>query len=623
VKSTLLQAAALVLVALFALVARRQAASEALLEPGSVPGVAVAFVDPESTEHLRRVECALEGAPLGGSDSYWAHPGRVASPHTPLYEALLVQLCESGPARRSSEARERLLSWTGPVLGLLTALAGCFAAAAFTRSRIWALLAALYCACAPALLTPGLANRLAVEALWWPVILLYIGAFARSLAADEAVGAVLHSLLAGLIGGLALALSPLSVLPFLAATTSAAWLAFTVRSASGVSLHARAGLLHALAAALVARAPLSEGPWLSADGSVLASWASLAALLALLSSTPFVVAVLVDRSRETRLGAKVAVWIAGLLMIVWLATQARGPLQQLLALAPEALRYAREAHGRTLLGGLLAATPLVLALPVALVALRGLWREPQVLLALALAAGALLAFAVHVLSAPLLALAVIIVLPLAAERAGGAAAVRFLASAAVVLLLALGGMLVAGRGAWPGGDALAWLQGLRWMREGTPSPGPWNAPRAEADWGVLALARHGEAIAYHARRPALQSRLSAMADPRRAQAAHELLASKDLAALERYMRLQSARYLLVVDGDGAWLERWRGEPVPTGSLMARLERGEPLGESELMLCHVQANPGKPGAIVSRLYELRLPAGAGNEGPALRAAEPIR
>ena len=55
----------LALVAVFALILRREMAAQAMLEPGSLSDAAVAFVDPESAEHLRRVECALEGAPLG------------------------------------------------------------------------------------------------------------------------------------------------------------------------------------------------------------------------------------------------------------------------------------------------------------------------------------------------------------------------------------------------------------------------------------------------------------------------------------------------------------------------------------------------------------------------------
>lgn len=617
----------LALVAVFALILRRQMASQTLLEPGSVSGSAVAFVDPESAEHLRRVECALEGAPLGGSDAYWAHPQAVGSPHTPIYEALLVQTCEGSLAATDAVARETRLSWSGPVLGLLAVLAGFFAAGAWTRSRMFALLAALFCAAAPALLAPALANRLSVEALWWPLVLLYCGAFVRSLQAIDAVGTVLHALLAGLLGGLALAVSPLSLLPFAAATLAGIWRAFTQRTEQGVSLPARAGLLHALAAALVSRAPVAEGPWLGIGESVLGSWAALASLFALVSSTPFVVAVLVDRSKETRLGTKVAVWIGGLLMIVWMATQARGPLLDLFAVLPGALQHARALEGRSLFTALFAATPLVLALPFALWSLRGDWRELPVLFALLLGILALLAVGVHVLAGPLVALAMICVLPPAAERHAHSAWVRFGASGAVVLLLSLGGLFLMGRGAWPGGETLAWLRGLRWMREGTPSPGPWNAPQARADWGVLALSRHGEAIAFHARRPALLSRLEAFERPQRVALAHALLAGRDLAALEAFMRAQDARYLMIAEGDSAALEQLLDTEIAKGSVLARLERGEPLGMSALALKHEETHPGDPGRVVWRLYELLRPAAGPEEGveegPVLRAPPPIR
>jgi hypothetical protein len=345
------------------------------------------------------------------------------------------------------------------------------------------------------------------------------------------------------------------------------------------------------------------------------------------TSTPFVVAVLVDRSKESRLGTKVAVWIGGLLMIVWMATQAREPLLDLFAALPAALQHVRALEGRSLVTALFAATPLVVVLPFALWSLRSQWRDLPVLFALLIGSLALIAVAVHVLAGPLVALAVLCVLPLAAERNAHSAWVRFGASGAVVLLLSLGGLFLLGRGSWPGGETLAWLRGLRWMREGTASPGPWNAPMSRADWGVLALSRHGEAIAFHARRPALLSRLEAMERPQRVALAHSLLAGRDLAALEAFMRAQEARYLMIAEGDSAALEPLLGTEIAKGSVLARLERGEPLGDSSLVLKHQETHPGDPAHVVWRLYELIRPAaspdGGLEDGPVLRAPPSIR
>lgn len=58
------------------------------------------------------------------------------------------------------------------------------------------------------------------------------------------------------------------------------------------------------------------------------------------------------------------------------------------------------------------------------------------------------------------------------------------------------------------GAATRWtyiLDGLRWMRANTPSPGPWNEPEIEPSYTVLASWSDGHLIEYHARRPTVST----------------------------------------------------------------------------------------------------------------------
>jgi len=58
------------------------------------------------------------------------------------------------------------------------------------------------------------------------------------------------------------------------------------------------------------------------------------------------------------------------------------------------------------------------------------------------------------------------------------------------------------------GSANRWtyiLDGLRWMRANTPSPGPWNEPEIEPSYAVLASWSDGHLIEYHARRPTVST----------------------------------------------------------------------------------------------------------------------
>jgi hypothetical protein len=89
-------------------------------------------------------------------------------------------------------------------------------------------------------------------------------------------------------------------------------------------------------------------------------------------------------------------------------------------------------------------------------------------------------------------------------------------------------------------------RGLRWMREHTPSPGPWNAPRAQPDWGVLSVPSRGAEIAWQARRPVVFSEAGAYGSLESLRAVSKVLRGDEF---ERSMHSCGARFLVTTSFD--------------------------------------------------------------------------
>jgi hypothetical protein len=101
------------------------------------------------------------------------------------------------------------------------------------------------------------------------------------------------------------------------------------------------------------------------------------------------------------------------------------------------------------------------------------------------------------------------------------------------------------RGSPPAGERAARIAGLRWMREGTPSPAPFNSAAAIPDWGVLSAPDWGGSIAYHARRPVSAARFAGLTGDGRGEAAARALLFADPQRLLRSMRELDAAYVVV------------------------------------------------------------------------------
>ncbi len=99
------------------------------------------------------------------------------------------------------------------------------------------------------------------------------------------------------------------------------------------------------------------------------------------------------------------------------------------------------------------------------------------------------------------------------------------------------------------------LECLHWLREATPSPGPWNHPSARADWTIACEAEWGSSIAYHAHRAPL-SIWNPGDDAERvldARAFENARTNAD-AAVESW-RVRGARYAWLSSDDSRFAER--------------------------------------------------------------------
>jgi hypothetical protein len=101
-------------------------------------------------------------------------------------------------------------------------------------------------------------------------------------------------------------------------------------------------------------------------------------------------------------------------------------------------------------------------------------------------------------------------------------------------------------------------RGLRWMRDNTPSPGPWNAPRAQQDYGVLSVPARGAEIAWEARRPAVFSVAGMYGNLDTLSPTEKVMTLPG--SVEFGMHSTGARYLVVTPLDMAEYESLRSLP---------------------------------------------------------------
>ena len=304
--------------------------------------------DPGTALHLRRIQLTLAEGRAPQNDAFLSQPEPAEIPALPVFDALIAgaserwlawELGDPSTAGVDESDLEALAARVGPILGLFGLLAIAWAAwitaaAAGSAAPAFPMLAALaLVALAPATVRATEVGRLDSAALALVLLALLVRSTQVAVRAPDALSTILEALLAGVVAGLLSAVSAAG--PFLALPTAAA---LFLRARSGPpelrAIAVRAGLLFALAAAFIARLPLSEGPWERLPDGLVARWTLAASDLLLLGAAPFAFLLLtapVDGARRPRSFARLAAMAAMLLLLVFEAPRAvraaAGPIE--------------------------------------------------------------------------------------------------------------------------------------------------------------------------------------------------------------------------------------------------------------------------------------------------------
>jgi len=525
---------------------RTRAGAGNVVEPGELYGVAALYADGESYLHARRIACALEGAGVGSRDGFAGHPDAAEIVAPPLYDAARTALVELRVPPQDELARERFLAGLGPWIGALACFLAWLAARAAGAGALEGLLAALWVAVAPACVHAAEWGRLSDVALGLVPLALTARFSLHAISSDEPLRAILGGISSGALAGLLLACSPAGSVVFAAGV--AAFSLWTFRAQGDMArFAARAGLLYCLVAALVARMLVLDGPWQAEPAGLFAAWVEAASVLAFACSAPFMIAMAREQVSARRF-LPLLVTLAAAVVIVILLLRSRQPIARVWA----AWAQAREL--RPLFGAqgarevFLELTPLVLLVPAGWIAIVRRSFDAVGLYLLVLSVGTLLATCIDPRLAPWCVVASALLLARAATQWGKGVRERRWALGAGALVLAahaLAGLLAEPDMALHE-TRVEIARGLRWMRENTPSPGPWNAPRAQPDWGVLSVPSRGAEIAWQARRPAVFSEAAAYGNLDSLRIGSKALRGEDF---ERSMHACGARYLALTSFD--------------------------------------------------------------------------
>jgi len=525
---------------------RTRAGAGNVVEPGELYGVAALFSDGESYLHARRVLCALEGAGVGSRDGLLGHPDAAEIVAPPLYDAARTALVQLRVSRGDELARERFLAGLGPWIGVLACFFVWLAASAAGAGLLESLLAALWVAVAPACVHAAEWGRISDVTLGLVSLALAARFSVRALSAEEPLRAILGGISSGALAGALLACSPAGGVVFAAGV--AAFSFWTFRAPGDMArFAARAGLLYCLVAALVARMLILDGPWQAEPAGLFAAWVEAASVLAFACSAPFMVAMAREQASARRF-FPLSVMLAAAAVIVILLVRSSEPIGRVCVAWAQAreLRPLFETQGARAL--FLALTPLVLLVPAGWFASARHSIDPVGLYLLALSIGTLIAALIDPELAPWCVVASALLLARVATRWGrGTRERRWVIGVGVAVLAAhaLAGLLVEPDMALHD-TRVEIARGLRWMREHTPSPGPWNAPRAQPDWGVLSAPALGAEIAWQARRPAVFSEAGAYGALAALHAGEKALRGEEFV---RSMHACGARYLVTTSFD--------------------------------------------------------------------------
>ena len=488
---------------------RTRAGAGNVVEPGELYGVAALFADGESCLHARRVACALEGAGVGSRDGLLGHPQAAEIVAPPLYDAARTALVQLRVEAQDELGLQRFLAGMGPWIGALACFLVWLAAVAAGAGTLESLLAVLWVAAAPACVRAGEWGRISDVGLALVPLALAARFGMHALGAQDPLRAILGGLSSGAFAGLLLACSPAGCVPFLAGVAGFALWTWTAEGDTA-RYAARAGLLYCLVAALVGRMLVLDGPWQADPGGLFAAWVGAASDMAFACAAPFMIAMAREQLAARRI-FPLLVMLAACVVIGLLVWRAREPLARVWTAWAQARELRPLFGARSARDVFVSLTPLVLLVPAGWFAIARAKLEPVGLYLLVLSVGTLGATLVDPELAPwCVAASALLCARVATQWGQGTRERRWLLGVAGAVLAAhtLAGFLVQPDLALHE-TRVEIARGLRWMRENTPSPGPWNAPRAQPDWGVLSVPSRGAEVAWQARRPAVFSEAGA------------------------------------------------------------------------------------------------------------------
>jgi dolichyl-diphosphooligosaccharide--protein glycosyltransferase len=549
--------------------------------------------DQDAAYHLRRVQVALATGSVPDFDRFINHPDGSPVPWPTFFDGLLAVIVETfldpspdgepdlGGYREADV--EGLLVHVPPALGVVAAL-GCvllvLAAASRDGSVLrgpaawWALFGAFVFATVPTAVMYGTVARIDHHVATSMFLALQLACAARALVARDAIESNLLAAQAGLFGAL-------GILTWLAhgVFLGLCGVAFAQRALSRDPLESRrgwhGGAVFFAVAMLVVLWPAATSPWNATQPGSLINLSTGVTRALGAAAVPFLVFGLAGRRtshRGLRSAAGALALVAVVLLLPSFLAQLREGLQwadrtnQFMAVIDESAPMtskAKHVFGVSGIDGHLGY--LWYAMPVAGLLLLLRPRPERVLLVLTTA---LLFYAALKQRRFADALSV----PMAATLALGALEIGRLAARVVpARLAALPHAVVALAALWPlwsttaialrwgedqmRGNATRWnfiISGLRWMRDNTPSPGPWNEPHSVPSYGVLASWSDGHLIEYHARRPTIATNFGSFVGIENFQAAPRALLENDPDEFVRKLEALGVRYVVMRPAVLSW-----------------------------------------------------------------------
>lgn len=536
--------------------------------------------DPDACYHLRRIQIGIATGEVPDFDRFLNHPQGSPVPWPAFFDATLAAVAErlepdlwDRKRGQFDEARlEALLVHAPPVLGVLSILAVAIAAQAARRRGSrgpWpAVIAAWIVAGVPLAVWYSGVARIDHHVMTSLLLAGLLTASTWALDAEDEVDGLTAALFTGLFGGLSL-LTWLASAIFLAVVGAALMLTCILSGVERSVRLGRVGLLAFATAAVVVGMSATTSAWNEVQPGSLINLSSGVPRALLAAGVPFLALSLAPRwvsGGLTKIGRLLLAVACIAIAVVALPGFLHGALEgfswasrqnRFMAVVAESEPLFAEGWTGALrdLGWSLLLLPVALACPLGDRRRASRW----MLLAMVLLAGLLTLGQRRFANSFAVPFAIALATTLGdgiewawSRNEKGAKTLRIALSAMTVLLIGDAAITCTWRQRHSTADLadladyrFERIKGLQMLRTQSASPGPWNAPQARQDYGVLGVWGLGHAIEYHARRPTIATNFGSFvgADNYRDHAAALLERDPDL-FLERCWSL-GAQYVVV------------------------------------------------------------------------------